>query len=204
MPEACIKGTSNWIPQILWDVITCPCAWYLLLAHTSFYECAEYIGRTVACYFRCQPLSVIITLPCGLFAENGINFSITVGLIRLIYARRQVISLLALLALLALCAENSPVPVNSPHKGQWRGALMFSLICTWINAWVNNREAGDLRRHRAHYDVIVMDSHWHRSFEILVIVGIKSNITTFSCICRLIVNMFYYVATHFNGFKCQY
>ena len=43
-----------------------------------------------------------------------------------------------------------------PHKGQWRGALMFSLICAWINGSVNNREAGDLRRHRAHYDVIVM------------------------------------------------
>ena len=47
-------------------------------------------------------------------------------------------------------------PVNSPHKGQWRGALMFSLICAWINGWVNNPEAGDLRRHRAHYDVTVM------------------------------------------------
>ena len=47
-------------------------------------------------------------------------------------------------------------PVNSPHKGQWRGALMFSLICAWINGWVNNRETGDLRRHRAHYDVIMM------------------------------------------------
>ena len=35
-------------------------------------------------------------------------------------------------------------PVNSPHKGQWRGALMFSLICARINGWVNNREAGDL------------------------------------------------------------
>ena len=46
--------------------------------------------------------------------------------------------------------------VNSPHKGQWRRALMVSLICAWINAWVNNREAGDLRRHHAHYDVIVM------------------------------------------------
>ena len=46
-------------------------------------------------------------------------------------------------------------PVNSPHKGQWRGALMFSLICAWINDWVNNRKAGDLRCHRAHYDVIV-------------------------------------------------
>ena len=47
-------------------------------------------------------------------------------------------------------------PVNSPHKGQWRGALLFSLIWVWINGWVNNREAGDLRRHRAHCDVIVM------------------------------------------------
>ena len=47
-------------------------------------------------------------------------------------------------------------PVNSPHRGQWRGALMFSLICVWINDCVNNREAGDLRRYRAHYDVIVM------------------------------------------------
>ena len=47
-------------------------------------------------------------------------------------------------------------PVNSPHKGHWRGALMFSLICTWINHWVNNREADDLRRYRVHHDVIVM------------------------------------------------
>ena len=47
-------------------------------------------------------------------------------------------------------------PVNSLHKGLWRGAFMFSLICAWINHWVNNREAGDLRGYRAHYDVIVM------------------------------------------------
>ena len=47
-------------------------------------------------------------------------------------------------------------PVNSPYNGQWRGALMFSLICVCINGWVNNRETGDLRRHRAHCDVTVM------------------------------------------------
>ena len=47
-------------------------------------------------------------------------------------------------------------PVNSPHKGQWRGALMFSLISVWMNGWVNTREAGDYRRHRAHFDVGVM------------------------------------------------
>ena len=38
-------------------------------------------------------------------------------------------------------------PVNSPHKGQWR---------VWINGWVNNGEAGDLRRYRVHYDVTIM------------------------------------------------
>ena len=47
-------------------------------------------------------------------------------------------------------------PLNSPHKGRWPGALMFSLIWAWINGWVNNGEAGDLRRHRGHYDVILM------------------------------------------------
>ena len=38
-------------------------------------------------------------------------------------------------------------PVNSPHKGQWR----------WV--WTDNRDAGDLRRNRAHYDVTVMRGH---------------------------------------------
>ena len=48
------------------------------------------------------------------------------------------------------------------HKGQWRGALMFSLICACINRWVNTREAGDLRRHCAHYGVNVMLQIWAR------------------------------------------
>ena len=49
---------------------------------------------------------------------------------------------------------NSPVTGEFPRNGQWRGALMFSLIC----ARVNNREAGDLRRCRTHYDVTVMNT----------------------------------------------
>ena len=39
---------------------------------------------------------------------------------------------------------------------QWRGALMFSLIYAWRNVWGNSRDTGDLRRHRAHYNVTVM------------------------------------------------
>ena len=46
--------------------------------------------------------------------------------------------------------------LDSYHKGQWDGALMFSLICAWINYWTNNRVAGDLIRQHVHYDVIVM------------------------------------------------
>ena len=49
-------------------------------------------------------------------------------------------------------------PVNSPHKGQWHGALILSLINAWINGRVNNREAGDLGCHHAHYDITVMIS----------------------------------------------
>ena len=53
------------------------------------------------------------------------------------------------------------------YRGQWRGSLMCYLICAWINGWANNREAGYLRRIRAHYDVIVMIylhryAHWPR------------------------------------------
>ena len=47
-------------------------------------------------------------------------------------------------------------PVNSSHKGQWRGALVFSLMCVWIKGWVNNRKAGDVRRYYALDDVSVM------------------------------------------------
>ena len=46
--------------------------------------------------------------------------------------------------------------VNSPHKGQSCRTLIFSLICAWINGWINNRGAGDLRRHRTHYDATLM------------------------------------------------
>ena len=55
-------------------------------------------------------------------------------------------------------------PVNFLHKGQWRGALMFSLICARINRWVNNSEVGDLRRHLAHYDLTVVG--WEGCFRV--------------------------------------
>ena len=54
-------------------------------------------------------------------------------------------------------------PVNSSHTGRWSGALMFSLICAWINGRINNRDAGDLRCHRAYNDVTVMTTFQNRA-----------------------------------------
>ena len=59
-------------------------------------------------------------------------------------------------ALLTLLCGNSPVTGEFPHIGQWRGAMMFSLIGAQANGWVNNRDTGDLIRHSRHYDVTVM------------------------------------------------
>ena len=57
-----------------------------------------------------------------------------------------------------LCGEFTGHRWILRHKGQWRGVLMFSLICAWISGWINNREAGGLRRYHAHYNVTVMIS----------------------------------------------
>ena len=68
--------------------------------------------------------------------------------------RHQMETFYALLAL--QCAGNSLVTGEFPaHKSQWRGALMFTLVCAWMNGWVNNREAGDWRRHCTQYDITV-------------------------------------------------
>ena len=59
-------------------------------------------------------------------------------------------------ALPALCEGIHWSLVDSPHKGQWRGILMFSLICAWTNGWANNQDVGDLKHHRTHYCITVM------------------------------------------------
>ena len=73
-------------------------------------------------------------------------------------------------ASLAICAGNSPVNGEFPAQRPVTRGLMFSFICAWINVWVNNREAGDLRRHRTHYDVtlMVMVMGYHRGYELHV------------------------------------
>ena len=106
-------------------------------------------------------VGIMITLDCY-FKTSSENATVCVMTVHNLWIYRQLRTtwwrhqMTTFFALLALCAGNSPVTSEVPSKVQWRGALMFSLICAWINGWINSREAGDLRRHRAHYDVIVM------------------------------------------------
>ena len=67
-------------------------------------------------------------------------------------------------SLLVICAGNSPVHGEFPAQRPVTRSFDVFFICVWINGWVNNREAGDLRRYRAHYDVIVMISRYWAEF----------------------------------------
>ena len=101
--------------------------------------------------------------------------------------------------LLALYAGNSPVTGEFPHKGEWHRALMFSLICAWINGWVNNREAGDLRHYHTHYDVIVMLNH------VLMISWLPDFISGYYmifCTCTLKFEIFWCPNTIVCAFSC--
>ena len=60
-------------------------------------------------------------------------------------------------SLLAICAGNSPVSGEFPaQRPVTRSFDVFFSICALMNGWVNTHEAGDKRRHRAHYDTTVM------------------------------------------------
>ena len=81
-------------------------------------------------------------------------------------------------------AVASPL-TNGSAAFQWKlpchwliWALMFPLICVWINGWANNCEAGDLRRHRAHYHVTVID--WQNS----MIPSSNGNISVLLALCE--------------------
>ena len=66
-----------------------------------------------------------------------------------------------------LCEE-----FTGPGEFPVQRPLMFPLVCAWINASVNNREADDLRRNGTHYDVNIMEyGHYslHSTFNVHVL-----------------------------------
>ena len=135
--------TNKSYKQLIYIHISCKCdtnraGHFTLDAHAS---------RPVACHFSLADNRIDLWCCFMMTSSNGSIFRVTGH----------------------LCEEfTGPGPVNSRHEGQWRGALMFPLICAWINGWVNNRKAGDLRRHRAHYDVGVMCKSFKKNSFILM------------------------------------
>ena len=135
------------------------------LSETIVACCGDYVSRDLSelMYRRKNKIN-----PCAYFMENTAHlcdnymYRVT-GHIGAIYShslcrnipwwRHQMDTFSTLQA---ICVGNSPVPGELPTQRPVTGALMFSLICTRIKGWVNNREAGDLRRHRANYDVLTM------------------------------------------------
>ena len=73
-------------------------------------------------------------------------------------------------------------PVNSPHKDQWRGALILSLICAWTNGKINNPDADDLRCYGIHYDVNVM-YYWRSSCGISTKISREHNFVGMTTVC---------------------
>ena len=80
-------------------------------------------------------------------------------------------------ALLAFCVGNSVVTGEFPAQRSVTRSFVFSLICAWTDSWANRGDAGDLRRHHAHYEVIVMhhcsyrcsDTWRHQMFSIFIL-----------------------------------
>ena len=62
-------------------------------------------------------------------------------------------------ALLAFCAGNSPVTGEFPAQRPMTQSFGVFFDLRLMNGWVNNSEAGDLRRYRAHYGVFVVTGH---------------------------------------------
>ena len=88
-------------------------------------------------------------------------------------------------ALLALCEGNHKLLMDSHHKGQWRGALMFSLVYARTNGWANSPNAGYLRRHEGHYKDTAI---WRKCIEVYIIskpgILIKAMVKTNTIVTR--------------------
>ena len=103
-----------------------------------------------------SPVTSLMSPRASLVASNSNKWYNMYGLVKHFVSLYWLLEIKFITTTTITTTTTTTSSVNSSHKGQWRGALIFSLICAWINGWLNNREADDLRRNHAHYDVIVM------------------------------------------------
>ena len=113
--------------------------------------------------------------------------------------------------LLALCEENPLVTGGFPSQSPLTRSFDFSLICAWTKDWANNQDAGDLRCHRTHYDVTVMQSCYnfsitmnklcnrvwytcphHHAITKITVVYCQNQIKKWSLTCHCFVKVFLY------------
>ena len=102
------SGIRNYNPQYRWDVISCPCTWYLLLAHKSSYEHMPLFPKWIGL--------IGYSLHWRHNDHDGVSNHQPHGcLLNRLFGRRS--KKTSKLRVTGLCAGNSPGPVNSPHKG---------------------------------------------------------------------------------------
>ena len=110
----------------------------------------SYILQSNAIYYTVWYNTILYTILCRLTLEHWSNAELTkrTPCVAItdewcgVYCAKWCHQMKTVSVLLALCGGIHRLPVDSPHKGQWRGALTFSLICAWTNTWSNNRDAG--------------------------------------------------------------
>ena len=103
--------------------------------------------------------------------------------------------------LCGVCAGNSPVTGEFPSQRPVTQSFMFSLICAWTSSWVNNWDTGALRRHRAHYDVIVM---WVPNPFIFRVGRVGHPFELVCCPCVLIMSVYNAVGPRIRDTKIEY
>ena len=98
----------------------------------------------------------------------------------IVYPLHDDVIIWSISALLAVCAGNSPVTAEFPTQMPVTRRFDVFIDLPWISGCANNREAGDLSRHRAHYAVIVMTREILSLFSRLVMIVT----ITFTHTCR--------------------
>ena len=121
--------------------------------------------------FKYQHLYIFKSLWLSMYAR--VRFCLQV--VTLLCSAMMTSSNGSLFRVTGLCARNSPVTGEFPAQRPVTRSFDVSFICAWIKGLENNREAGDFRRHRAHYDVIVMAVHSMKHTFSLVLIMIRVN-----------------------------
>ena len=145
---ACV---SHKLINTCWFRISGEIPWHLAFQLTIWNQCSIYFEVTVLSSWCILGTALKAMIPCWLTIHDPVSVSLWLIKASINFITHDdVIKWKHFPRYWPFVQGIHRSPVNSLHKVQWHRALLFSLICTRINGWVNNGEAGDLRRHCAH------------------------------------------------------